>query len=74
MATDQDSRMAMAARRTALVIAATAVFWVVASFLGSQLGLSNRTRALFDLIALAGFGYAMWMTYQVWRLRRTDKG
>ena len=74
MATDRDQQLAIAGRRAAVVIAATALFWVLASFLGSQLGLSNRIRALFDLIALAGFGYALWMTYHVWRLRRADKG
>jgi threonine/homoserine/homoserine lactone efflux protein len=58
-------------RRIALVIAATGIFWVAATWIGGQMGLSNRTRALFDLMALAGFGYAIWMTYQIWRARQT---
>jgi len=42
--------------------------------IGSQYGWSNRTRAIFDLAALAGFGFALWKTFQLWRLRRNDKG
>ena len=61
-------------RQAALVIAGTAVFWVVASFVGGQLGLTNRTRALFDLIALAGFIWALWMIFQIWRARQDNQG
>ena len=61
-------------RHAALVIAGTAVFWVVASFIGGQLGLDNRTRALFDLVALAGFIWALWMIFQIWRARQDNQG
>ena len=61
-------------RQAALVIAGTAVFWVIASFVGGQLGLDNRTRALFDLIALAGFIWALWMIFQIWRARQNNQG
>ncbi|WP_299848584.1 DUF5337 domain-containing protein [uncultured Roseovarius sp.] len=61
-------------RQAALVIAGTAVFWVVASFVGGQLGLDNRTRALLDLIALAGFIWALWMIFQIWRARQDNQG
>ena len=44
------------------------------SRLGEHLGLTQRTRALFDLMALAGFVWAIWMIYQIWRLRQSDKG
>lgn len=74
MAAEQDKAIFRAGRRAGLVMAGTAVFWIVATYLGGELGLSNRTRALFDLMALAGFGFALWMTYQVWRLRQNQKG
>jgi len=64
---DQTARMG---RKAAIVIAGTAVFWVLATLIGGQLGLSNRTRALFDLMALAGFIWAIVMIYQIWRVRQ----
>lgn len=57
----------------ALFLAGIAVFWIVVTWAGGALGLSSRVRALFDLFALAGFGWALWMTYQVWRDRQIDK-
>jgi threonine/homoserine/homoserine lactone efflux protein len=74
MGAEQDNKISRAGQRAALAMAGTAVFWIVATYLGGELGLSNRTRALFDLMALAGFGFALWMTYQVWRLRQNEKG
>jgi threonine/homoserine/homoserine lactone efflux protein len=74
MGAEQDNKIYKAGRRAGLVMVGTAVFWIAATYLGGELGLSNRTRALFDLMALAGFGLALWMTYQVWRLRQNDKG
>ncbi len=61
-------------RQAALMIAGTAVFWVAASFVGDRMGLDNRTRALFDLMALAGFVWALWMIFQIWRARRDNQG
>ena len=59
-------------RRAALVIAGTAVLWVIATFVGGQMGLSNRMLALFDLMALAGFIWALWMIFQIWRARQDN--
>ena len=61
-------------QRAALFLAGVGLFWVLATWAGGALGLPMRVRALFDLIALAGFGWALWMTFQVWRDRRHDKG
>jgi len=55
-------------------MAATGVLWVFFTALGQEYGWSNRVIALFDLAALAGFGFALWNTYQLWRARQTDKG
>ncbi len=59
-------------RRAALVMAGTGIFWIGATALGSYFGWSNRTIALFDLFALAGFGWALWMTFNIWRNRQKD--
>lgn len=72
MVQEQDHSGA-AGRRLALVIAGVAVFWVCANVAGSYLGLSNRMRALFDLAALAGFGWAFWIAIGIWRNRQNDK-
>ena len=53
-------------------MAVTGVFWIVATWLGPKFGLSNRTQAIFDLAALAGFGFALWQTYLIWRNRQDD--
>ena len=65
---------ANAGQRVALFTAGVGVFWVLSTFVGGQLGLSNRVIALFDLMALVGFGWALWMTYGIWRSRQNDKG
>jgi threonine/homoserine/homoserine lactone efflux protein len=74
MARERDTELARKGRMAAMVIAGTGVFWIAATLLGSQLGLTQRTRALFDLMALAGFVWAVWMIYQIWRLRQSDRG
>ncbi len=70
---DADRRQAQAGRRAALVIAGTAILWVAATFIGSKLGLGQRTLALFDLMALGGFLWAVWMIYNIWRARRDNQ-
>ncbi|MBE9635396.1 DUF5337 domain-containing protein [Salipiger mangrovisoli] len=67
---DQQGRQG---RIIALVIAGTGLAWIAVTVAGEMLGWTQRTRALFDLAALAGFGWAMWMIYGLWRSRRTDK-
>jgi threonine/homoserine/homoserine lactone efflux protein len=74
MTVEKDKELARRGRMAAMVIAGTGVFWILATIIGGQLGLTQRTRALFDLMALAGFAWAVWMIYQVWQLRQSDKG
>ncbi|SLN34017.1 hypothetical protein PEL8287_01661 [Roseovarius litorisediminis] len=69
-----DKQQAQKGRFTAMVIAGTAVFWVLATLIGGQLGLSNRVRALFDMLALAGFIWAFVLIYQIWRDRQSNQG
>ncbi|MFA8440690.1 DUF5337 domain-containing protein [Yoonia sp.] len=68
------TNQARAGQRVALIVAGTGVFWVLAIMIGDQYGWSTRTRAIFDLAALAGFGFALWQTYQLWRVRQNDRG
>jgi threonine/homoserine/homoserine lactone efflux protein len=74
MARHGDTAQAKAGQRVALTVAAVGVFWVLVTMIGRQYGWSNQTRFIFDLAALAGFGFALWQTYQLWRTRRNDKG
>jgi hypothetical protein len=74
MARHGDTDQAKAGQRVALTVAAVGGLWVLVTMIGSQYGWSNRIRAIFDLAALAGFGFALWKTFQLWRLRRNDKG
>ena len=67
-------RSGAAGRRLALAIAGTGLFWIAATWAGAHFGWSNRTRALFDLIALAGFGWALAGVFRLWRARRNDEG
>ena len=60
-------------RVVALVIAGVGLFWIAATALGSALDWTQRTRAFFDLAALAGFATAIWMIYQLWRASQKDK-
>ena len=74
MAQHGHTNQARAGQRAALLMAGVGVFWVLVTLIGDQYGWSVRTRVLFDLAALAGFGFALWQTFQLWRARQNDKG
>ena len=61
-----------AGQRTAILIAGIGLLWIAANAAGAYWGWSNRTRALFDLAALAGFGFALLQTFILWRKRQHD--
>jgi len=61
-------------RLTGLFIAATGVFWIGAMWAGEHWDWTQRTRALFDLVALAGFLFALIMSFRIWRARQKDEG
>ncbi|MEJ6402079.1 DUF5337 domain-containing protein [Yoonia sp. 2307UL14-13] len=69
-----DTAQAKAGQRVALILAGVGVFWILTTLIGAEYGWSNRLRALFDLAALAGFGFALWQTYRLWRARQDEKG
>ena len=59
-------------RRIAVFLAGVGIFWIFVIELGNQYEWSQRTRALFDLIVLAGFGFGLWQGIKLWRARRDD--
>jgi Na+/citrate or Na+/malate symporter len=59
-------------RLAAIVMAATMVLWMAASFLGGRLGLPVRFAFLIDLAAIAALVWALFVTYWVWKARRED--
>ncbi|MES2915312.1 MAG: DUF5337 domain-containing protein [Pseudomonadota bacterium] len=65
-----DVRRAAQARLVGIVLATTMVLWMGAQWLGGQFGLEARYAFLFDLAAIAGFVWAMVVTYQIWRGRQ----
>jgi hypothetical protein len=72
--TGMDKVVARKARLVAIVIVVTMVLWLGAQVLGSKLGLPGRYVFLFDFAALAGFFWALVVTYQIWRNRRDNQG
>ena len=72
MDSEQDKYLARQARMVALVLAGTTLLWLGAQWLGGRIGLDARYVFLFDLAALAGFIWALVVTYQIWRKRRED--
>jgi hypothetical protein len=70
---DQERATARQARFVAVVVAVTMVLWIAAQWIGGKLGLPARFAFLFDLAALAGFFWALVVTYQIWRKRRDNQ-
>ena len=54
------------------VMLAAVVVLMGGSWIGGQLGLPVRYAFLFDLIAMAGFAFAMITLFRVWRARQQD--
>jgi hypothetical protein len=68
-----DAEIARKGRNAALVIAGTGVFWILATLIGGYLALDQRLRALFDLMALGGFVFALVLIHQLWRARQGNR-
>ncbi len=73
MALEGKTKQGRAGQRVALIVAGTGVFWVLAILIGTEYGWSGEVRLIFDLAALAGFGFALWQTYQLWRARQNEQ-
>lgn len=74
LSTDQEKSLARQARLVALVIAGTMVLWMLAQWVGREMGLATRFVFLFDMLALAAFFWAFIVTFQIWRKRRDNQG
>ena len=61
-------------RRLALFMAGVGLFWILFTEIGNQYEWTQRTRALFDLVALAGFGFGLWQGFKMWQDRKSDEG
>ncbi|MCV6593300.1 MAG: DUF5337 domain-containing protein [Silicimonas sp.] len=68
---DNDQALMRQARLVSIVIALTMILWMGAQWLGGELGLPSHYVFLFDLFALAGFLWALIVTFQIWRKRRS---
>lgn len=69
---DSEKMLARQARLASIVIAVTMVGWMAAQWAGGRLGLPERYVFLVDLFALAGFLWALIVTWQIWRKRRDN--
>ena len=65
-----DLSRARQARLVGIVLAVAIILWMGAQLGGGQLGVGARYAFLFDLCAIAGFVWALVVTYQIWRGRR----
>lgn len=74
MGLEEEKQLARRGRTVALVIAGAMLIWLLAQWLGPQIGLAGRYALLIDLAALAAFVWAMVVALQIWRRRRDMKG
>ena len=68
------SRHVRQGRLVAIVLVATMAIWLALQALGGALGWPARWVFLFDLAALAAFGWALIVTAALWRGRKDGKG
>ena len=69
-ADDKEMVLARQARLVAIVLIATVVLWLGAQKVGGEMGWPPKFVLLFDFAALAGFVWALVVTYRIWRARR----
>lgn len=67
---ERERELARMGRLVSVVIAGTMILWMAAQWIGGELGLPSEYVFLFDLFALAGFLWAIFVTRQLWRKRR----
>jgi hypothetical protein len=71
--TPNDAKRAQQAKRAAKVIAGTMCLWILLQLIGAQYNWAPKFALLIDLAALAGFIWALVITFEIWRLGRNDR-
>ena len=66
----QDIAIAKQARQVGLVLTGTMAMWLGLQYFGGKEGWNPKYILLIDLAALAGFIWALVVTYQIWRKSR----
>lgn len=61
-------------RVVSLVIAGAMLIWIVAQWLGPQLGLPGRYALLIDFAAIGALVWALIVSVNIWRARRNNEG
>ncbi len=69
----RDMALARQAKLAALVMCATILLWVVLGWIGREYGWDPRYAFLIDFAALAGFAWALIVTFRVWRRGKTSR-
>ena len=67
---DLQKSLSKQGRIVSLVIAGTMLLWMLAQYVDVQSGIEYRYMLLIDFFALAGFIWALVVTWQIWRKRR----
>ena len=65
--------LARQARLAAVVMCVVIVAWVVLGWIGRDYGWDPRYAFLIDFAALAGFAFALIVTFRVWRARQNGR-
>ncbi len=67
---DLQKSLSRQGRIVSLVIAGTMLLWMLAQYVDGQSGIETRYMLLIDFFAMAGFIWALVVTWQIWRKRR----
>lgn len=67
---DSGAGRAGQARLAAGVLVATPILWLLLTEIGRQYGWPDRYAFLIDFAAIAGFVFALTVTWRLWRARR----
>lgn len=69
----RDMALARQARLVGVVMASAIVAWVILGWMGREFGWDPRYAFLIDFSALAAFGWALIVTFRIWRQGKAGK-